>query len=94
MMIKDELLRNSKKLWASIVLCFSFTRNIRHLFNKFKITSDKMTHRNALYFVMFFGFVWFIVFSATHVGIITYPKNIFTLPNDLAQIMYIVNHGG
>jgi hypothetical protein len=37
MMIKDELLRNSKKLWASIVLCFSLTRNLRHLFYNYKI---------------------------------------------------------
>lgn len=32
MMIKDELLRNSKRLWASIVLCYSYTRNLRLLF--------------------------------------------------------------
>lgn len=37
MMIKDELLRNSKSLWASVILCFSFTRNMRHLFYRFKM---------------------------------------------------------
>ena len=70
MMIKDELLRNSKKLWASIILCFSFTRNLRQLFYNYKIHSDRLRHKNALYFIMVAGIIWFITFDAVVMGLV------------------------
>lgn len=60
MLIKDELLRNSKKLWANVLLCFNFVRNIKIMMFYYGINSDKLRHKNAMYFVLFVGFLWFI----------------------------------
>lgn len=94
LLVKDELLRNSKSLWATIILCFSFTRNLRHLFFKFKLQPERVKHRNTMYAVWVMGFCWFILFSAVYVGLKSYPQNIWMLPNDLTHWVYVVTHGG
>ncbi len=72
-LIKDELLRNSKTLWATIILSFSFSRNMRFLFYRYKLVPDRIKHRNAMYFVWVIGFVWYILFQALALGINGYP---------------------
>eukprot|EP00347_Sterkiella_histriomuscorum_P019162 403342707 len=94
MMIKDELLRNSKRLWASIILCFSYTRNLRQLFYKFKIQSPRLRHRNAMYLLMSIGICWYIFYSATILAIKLYPRNFETLKSELSTMAYTINHGG
>lgn len=87
-------MRNSKTLWATIILCFSFTRNMRFLFYRFKLVPDRIKHRNAMYFVWVFGFVWYILFQALAISINWYPQNIFLLPKDIADWSFAINHGG
>ncbi|CDW84312.1 UNKNOWN [Stylonychia lemnae] len=94
MMIKDELLRNSKRLWASIILSFSFTRNLRLLFYKFKIQQQQMRHRNALYLILAYGILWYTFFSSTMLGILMFPKNFQQISIEISGGMYLLFHGG
>ena len=94
MMIKDELLRNSKNLWASITLCFSITRNLRHLFYKIKIQSDRIKHRNPFYCMMFIGLNWYILFLVTREALISIPANYQQTTYYLSTIYFTINHGG
>jgi hypothetical protein len=93
-LIKDELLRNSKSLWATIILCFSFTRNLRQLFYKYKLTPQQSKHRNAMYFVWVIGFIWSIIYVSLYIGLKTFPQNIWLIPKDLLSWTYTLNHGG
>lgn len=93
-MIKDELLRNSKRLWASLILCYSFSRNLRNLFYKYKVHSDRLRHRNAMYLVLTLGIAWYIVFSATQIGLETFPKNFQQVIDELTDPYYVLFHGG
>ena len=94
MMIKDELLRNSKKLWASILLCFSYTRNLRLLFFRYKIQPQRLQHRNVMYLVSCVGLVWYMLFTSTFLAINTFPQNYMQIGDELAQTAYILYHGG
>jgi hypothetical protein len=94
LIVKDELLRNSKSLWATIILCFSFTRNLRHLFYKFKLQPERVKHRNAMYFVYVVGFAWYILFDALYLGVKIFPENVWRFPEDIAHWTYLINHGG
>jgi hypothetical protein len=94
LMVKDELLMNSKSLWATIVLCFSLTRNIRHLFYKYKPQPERIKHRNCMYFIWIVGFIWLICFQTLELGIRLFPQNIWTLPDDLTHWTYAIFHGG
>ena len=94
LIVKDELLRNSKSLWATIVLCFSLTRNLRHLFYKFKLQPERVRHRNAMYFVNVLGFAWFNLYAALYLGIKVFPENVWRFPEDLNHWTYMLNHGG
>lgn len=73
LMVKDELLRNSKSFLATIILCFSFTRNIRQLLYKFKLQPERVKHRNTMYFIWVVGFCWNMLFVSLYVGLKTYP---------------------
>jgi hypothetical protein len=94
LLVKDELLRNSKSLWATIILCFSFTRNLRYLFYKFKYQPERVKHRNVMYFVWCAGFGWNILFVTVYLVVKTYPQNVWMLPRKLAHWTYAINHGG
>lgn len=48
-----------------------------------------------MYFVMFVGFTWYVLFSATYLGILSFPKNIFKLPEQIGtDPIYLLAHGG
>lgn len=94
MMIKDELLRNSKRLWASVVLCFSITRNLRLLFYRNKLQPARMRHRSIMFLVGTIGILWYILYSATILGFSSFPKNYMQRSQELSFYYFIVNHGG
>lgn len=64
MKIKDELLRNTKKVWAVIFLCFNFTRNASIMMKKCGGYSDEGKHKNAMFCIIFLGFVWFVLYTS------------------------------
>lgn len=94
LLIRDEQMRNHKSPWATALLCFSFSRNLRHLFYKFKPQEERVRHRQIMYFVWCVGFIWNIMFVACYVGIQSFPQNIWVLPQVIARWPYIFVHGG
>jgi len=94
LLVKDELLRNSKNLWATFLLCFSFTRNVRTLFYKFKMQHERIKHRSAMYAVWVFGFGWFALYVSCQIGLHSFPMNFFQLPVDMTDWTYSIVHGG
>ena len=94
MLIKDELLRNSKNLWASILLCFSFTRNVRLLFLRHAPKNEHVAHKNVLYCVVVLGNIWAMAYNAAEMAFSTYPSNYESLQQQMTSFTYAIIYGG
>lgn len=94
MLIKDELLKNSKNLWASCVLCFSFTRNIRQLFQNLDTKNEKMRHKHPMYCIIFVGLIWFMLYSCSEASLLSNPANFTELADMSAELIFLFNYHG
>ena len=89
--INDINLTNSKGVWGTLLLSFSFFRNMRMLFFSFK---QPNRFRNVAYGLLVLGFAWVSLSTTTYAAILMFPKNMMTIKTQIFQPSFFLTYFG